>query len=115
MKPNLMPVAGLLLAAGAASAASQPPAPGRPAGGSVVPAVTQAPGEETTQEDGDKVRCKRMATTGSRVGKMVCHTEEEWAAMRQGARQFLRDIDAAGGPAPFGEGKGIRTPVGEGL
>lgn len=58
-------------------------------------AVDNAKEEKTAATDtSDKVRCKRMVVTGSRLGKSVCHTEEEWAAMERAAKEAMRDYDA---------------------
>lgn len=46
----------------------------------------------------DTVRCQRMAITGSRVGKSVCHTEEQWAAIKKQAEEVMEDI---GGQAAY--------------
>ena len=52
-----------------------------------------------------------MPVTGSRVGKTVCHTNAEWAAMEKGAKQFLQDVSGTPTGSPFGEGRGIQTPT----
>lgn len=57
--------------------------------------------EETTppaaQDDGEKVICKRIEDTGSRVRKTkVCHTKAEWDAKEKGAQDTLRGIQQKG-------------------
>lgn len=44
--------------------------------------------------DRDKVSCKRTVVTGSRVGKSVCHTEEQWAAIDKQAKEVVNDLNS---------------------
>lgn len=78
-------LSGLLAASGvSAQTQSSPPAP--------VP--VDPPSDSTPPpKAGQKIRCKKTAVTGSRMTQTVCHTEEEWSAMRDGARTFMRDIE----------------------
>ncbi|MCB1609851.1 MAG: hypothetical protein KDI71_23060 [Xanthomonadales bacterium] len=41
------------------------------------------------EADGDKI-CKSTPITGSRAMKRVCHTREEWAAMRRNGEETVR-------------------------
>jgi hypothetical protein len=52
-------------------------------------------------KDLDKVRCKYMAVTGSRMGRKICYTEREWKAMEDAAAETMRDIEAQ--PRPLDE------------
>lgn len=36
--------------------------------------------------------CKRMPTSGSRLGRKVCHSRDEWRAMRENGRETTRSI-----------------------
>lgn len=62
----------------------------------------------TAADKSDKVRCKRMVVTGSRLGKSVCHTEEEWAAMERAAKEAMRDYDANSRTQPRPELMGLK-------
>ena len=42
--------------------------------------------------DNDTIVCKRMATSGSRLGRKVCHSHGEWRAMRENGRETTRQI-----------------------
>lgn len=117
MKVSIVCSFVLLLATGAVSAgaAAQDPqaASAQPSAGADGSAGKVLEGVK----DPDEVRCKRMPVTGSRVGKMICHTNAEWAAMEKGAKQFMQDVTGTPTGSPFGEGGGIRTPtpIGDGL
>lgn len=47
--------------------------------------------------DRDTVRCKRMVVTGSRVGKSVCHTEEQWAAIKKQSEELMDELNSERG------------------
>lgn len=49
--------------------------------------VSNAP---TSQDNPDRVICKREAATGTRFTKRVCHTAREWEQMRQDARDVMQ-------------------------
>lgn len=55
----------------------------------VQPAAAAPVAKEAAKE---KKRCKRSAAIGSRLGKTVCHTEEEWALIEQNAKEFARTM-----------------------
>lgn len=57
------------------------------------PAEAAPTPQASPSEAHQKVRCKKMAVTGSRMTQTVCHTEEDWNAMQNGARTFMRDIE----------------------
>ncbi len=42
--------------------------------------------------DKDTMVCKRMPTSGSRLGRKVCHSRAEWQAMRENARETTRAV-----------------------
>lgn len=44
----------------------------------------------TSQDNPDRVICKREAITGTRLTKRVCHTAREWEQMRQDAREVMQ-------------------------
>ena len=44
--------------------------------------------------DHDTIVCKRMATSGSRLGRKVCHSRAEWRAMRENGREVTRSVQA---------------------
>lgn len=54
---------------------------------------------KTSQSDAkpDAMKCKRFATTGTRVKKKVCRTEREWEQIAEAARKAGSDMQAAGG------------------
>lgn len=67
------------------------------AGAPVVLATETAPPVEATADEGEKVVCKRIEDTGSRVRKTkVCHTKAEWDAQEKGAQETLRGIQQKG-------------------
>lgn len=57
------------------------------------PPPPAATSQASPSEAHQKVRCKKMTVTGSRMTQTVCHTEEDWNAMQNGARTFMRDIE----------------------
>lgn len=91
----------LVLPALPAAAQATDPAP--------APAETPVPAPQATA---DKIRCKTQTVTGSRFPQKICRTEAQWAASEEGARTFMRDIDARGSKSPFGEGNGGGTSRG---
>ncbi len=42
--------------------------------------------------DKDTMVCKRVPTSGSRLGRKVCHSRAEWRAMRENGRETTRSI-----------------------
>lgn len=101
MKTETMVLTGLMMLAGAGTLAGCVSTTGQAATGAT-PGQTVAD-EAGQSEDGDKIRCKRMAITGSRNGKKVCHTEAQWAAMERAADTMMNDIQS--GMTPFEDGK----------
>lgn len=104
MKTHAMIAIGLLMLAGTAMAGTQKPA-GQAAPAEATPAgATQvASADADSQTHDTEIRCKRMTVTGSRLGKRVCHTGEEWAQMERSADDLMRDIQAS--PMPFVDGQ----------
>lgn len=83
------------------------------AGAKQVPVSTES---EDADDDDGKMRCKSLPVLGSRVGKRVCRTEEQWAAAERGAKEFMRDIE--GTPRRdrhFERNGGISTPTSDGV
>lgn len=78
---------------------SQPPQASAPAGENVGAAVA-----EGTDEDGDKVVCKREIKTGSRFGRKVCMTVKDWERRREHAKEIGRMIDQKVGLQPTPQG-----------
>jgi hypothetical protein len=101
-KPCL-PILGAALAlmvAGAAHASipsqSQgmaPAAPQQPADAAPEPAAVVA-----AADDKNKMVCKRIKATGTRMGARVCRTEEEWELVEYGARETMRAIEGTSMP-----------------
>lgn len=101
MKSEAMLVTGLLLFAGAAMAGTQPggqTAATPPVAAPMQAAAAEAASSDESQTRDTTIRCERMVITGSRVGKKVCHTEAEWAAMDRSADELMRDIGRSGIP-----------------
>ena len=42
--------------------------------------------------DPDKVKCKRLIKTGTRLGSRVCMSNRNWARQAESARQVIEDI-----------------------
>lgn len=57
--------------------------------------VSDATSSETSKgKDLDKIRCKYMAVTGSRMGRKICYTEREWQAIEDAATETMRDLES---------------------
>jgi hypothetical protein len=58
------------------------------------------------EEDEDKMRCKRIRKTGTRVNEKICRTERQWAAIEEAARESGSIMQSAGAvnttPPPTG-------------
>lgn len=67
---------------------------------SLVAAACVTPPEERLNADGEVVECRRVETTGSRLGERVCMTETQWVeaeeAEREANEEFLRRSGLAG-------------------
>ncbi len=76
----------LMAAAAAASSGSPQPAPApaaAPAAASAAPADT---------DSGDKVICRVMTPTGSRLGgTRVCRTQRQWSVINRDAKDLVND------------------------
>lgn len=103
----------LLCLAGTMAASAEEVPPTQTQAVSEVPASAgdaAGPAKDRKTADADKsdeVRCKRVVVTGSRLGKSVCHTEEEWAAMERAAKEAMRDYDANSRTQPRPELMGL--------
>lgn len=78
-------------------------------------ALAQAKAESRQADARNKIVCKHLQLTGSRMGRKVCHSQAEWTAMEGGADIFLRDMQSRGGMRPMngtGSASGI-TPQAE--
>lgn len=84
MKIKAVMAGALMFVAGAAVAQVQPSAE-TATSPETKPAVREL-------ENPDKIRCERMAVTGSRLGGKVCHTEAEWALIDRRADELMRDL-----------------------
>lgn len=61
-----------------------------PAAGSPPPAAVPAAGKDANATDPNKLVCRTVEITGSRLGKKrICHTAEEWAEQRALDRQQI--------------------------
>ena len=84
----LIGLPGLILAAPDAEKTTPEPAASRQAG-----ATTNLPGY-----DKDEVVCRRERVTGSRMSRNLCHTREQWEAMRKAGVQGTKNVQDA--PVP---------------
>jgi hypothetical protein len=83
-RPNLVLAAAFLAASLAAYADAPPPGDGE-----------------------DEIVCKRVEETGSRLkSRKICRTESEWKAMRDGAKDFMKDVDKGASTQPRDLGAG---------
>lgn len=58
------------------------------------------PSQETksqTAQGSDRVKCKRMRKTGTRVAKKVCRTVAQWQQLADDARELGQTIKDSGG------------------
>lgn len=85
----LMTLPVMALAAPEAEKATAEPTTSRQAG-----ATTNPPGY-----DKDEVVCRRERVTGSRFARNLCHTREQWEAMRKAGVQGTKNIQDA--PVPI--------------
>lgn len=108
MKTSLAIAIAALLVSSAAAAQSGTQASVSP--GNSAPVTSPSTADVV---DPDKKRCKRMAVTGSRTGKSVCHTEREWAAMEKNAQEFMRDLEGQPRRDPSYDNGGGGRPVGQ--
>lgn len=94
MKITVM-MAGALLAV--AGCATTDPADQAATPAAVAPTSASTPAvasDATAAKNTGDLRCKHMPVLGSRVGKRVCHTEEEWAAIEKQAKEIMSDLEA---------------------
>lgn len=108
MNRKLLLIAGFVLAHAYATVAVAQPQESRPAPGQAqapasaeATALASAKAESQAADDLNKIVCKYMPLTGSRMGRKVCHTQAEWTAMEGGADTFMRDMQARGGMNPL--------------
>jgi hypothetical protein len=93
---------GTLLATCPASATQQAPADPATAQRATTPGAPDG-----ASHSPQKIRCQSLSVTGSRFSKRICHTEEEWKALEDGARTFMRDIESTRVSPPRQEGGGM--------
>lgn len=84
----------LILALGAGLVLAGCQTTGQNAGAQSASLAADSSAAAESADPGDKVRCKYMPVTGSRMGRKVCHTEREWKAMEDSARETMRDIQS---------------------
>jgi hypothetical protein len=66
-------------------------------------AAGEQPAAAPASYDGDKVVCKRIDQTGSRLGsKRICMTRNEWAEKERSDQQELKRMQANSGRCPGG-------------
>lgn len=61
---------------------------------------TPASNAPASQDDADRVICKKEPITGTRLSKRVCHTAREWEQMRQDARATVQGAQSRQDPMP---------------
>ena len=57
------------------------------------PAEAAPVSDSKAAKDPNKIRCKYMPVTGSRMGRKVCHTVAEWEQMEKAAQEYMREIN----------------------
>lgn len=84
-------------------------------------ALAAAKADSQEADERNKIVCKHMPLTGSRMGRKVCHSKAQWAAMESGADEFMRDIqsgttplDANGAAAGSQQSSSVFSPPGGG-
>lgn len=92
---------GTLLAI--AGCATGPVEPSADVAATHAPVVADATSEAKT---GDDLRCEYRPVLGSRVGKRLCYTEEEWALMEKRADDTMKYFDEQTRRTPYEEGDG---------
>jgi len=55
-------------------------------------------------DDKDKMVCKRIKATGTRMGAKVCRTAEEWEFVELGAKETMRTIEGTSMPRDANSG-----------
>jgi hypothetical protein len=84
----------LLAVALAATAAAGSPAPG--ASGDPASTASMAAPSQTATAD-DKVTCRTVIVTGSRLGgKRLCHTQEQWRELQRDNQKTISDMQRRG-------------------
>lgn len=62
-------------------------------------------------EDGERAECRRVEELGSRLGKRVCRSVEEWEQIdeqsEEDSQEFLRNVRGATYPGRSGDGGGL--------
>ncbi len=77
------------------SAAAAPPAPAPV----VAPAAQAAPAAEAPAEEAakaDRMVCKSIAPTGSRIAKKTCRTQSQWEEMARSGREATEMVKLRG-------------------
>lgn len=106
-KKAYLPLLGAALAAGAAHAATPAQSPATaPATQAQQAADTDANSAApkptlvaAAASDGkDRMVCRRIKATGTRMGARVCRTEEEWEFVERGASETMRAIEGESMP-----------------
>jgi hypothetical protein len=64
----------------------------------ILPAVASAESPQQAGTDTDKVKCKRIAETGSNARfQKICRKESEWRQMQEANRRAADDMTSATG------------------
>ncbi len=92
-------IAGLIgmMAAAAAVAGAEPPAP---AASPPSPPAASAPAPATPAvvDSMDKIQCRRLEETGTRLGsRRICMTLHDWASLSREARIMTEDVQNRAG------------------
>ncbi len=91
---------GLLLLLFAVPAHAAEPA--KPTAPAAMPAEQQPATAAGRGEAAKKVRCVNEQITGSRFAKRVCHTEEEWARIKENGVEAVKNIQSKPIPVQAG-------------
>lgn len=89
----------MLLLIAVSTQAAEPLKPTAPAVAASEQGATPATGRG---EAAKKVRCVNEQITGSRFAKRVCHTEEEWARIKENGVEAVKNIQSKPIPVQAG-------------
>lgn len=99
MKTMAMMAGTLMVIAGCATTD-----PVQPAANAATANVPIAGSEAREAKVADDLRCEYRPIIGSRVGKKLCYSEEEWALMESRADEVMKYIDDQTRSSPYSEG-----------
>jgi hypothetical protein len=106
LKNSSLASVALLAAALAVPAAAQDEKKVEQTAQPAAPQQPTAPAKVAVEEEDDKMVCRSIRVTGSRVREKVCRTKGQWAAIERAARESGQIIQGAGAvnttPTPGG-------------